>query len=234
MRKVQDNKMTRSMTKIQADFDRLAQFSNEGWDHNNHYHDFLLKHISSPLDEVLEIGGGAGEFSRRLAQKAKHVLALDLSPEMIRIAKERSKAQHNIDYQVADVLQWDFPSARFDCIASIATLHHLPLEDMLLKMKQALKPGGTLLVLDLYDEGGLRLDNLVPNIAAIVMSAFYKQTKNGGVQASSEERAAWEEHGHEDVYLPLAEVRRISESVLGGAQVKQHLLWRYSLVWKKS
>jgi 2-polyprenyl-3-methyl-5-hydroxy-6-metoxy-1,4-benzoquinol methylase len=223
--------MTRSMTKIQADFDRLAQFSNEGWNHNNHYHDFLLKHIPSNCDEALEIGCGAGEFSRRLSQQSKHVLALDLSPEMIRIAKARSTAQRNIDYQIADVLQWDFPAAHFDCIASIATLHHLPLEDMLLKMKQALKPGGTLLVLDLYQDG-LRLGNVIPNIAAMFVSAVYNQVKNGRVQASSEERAAWDEHGHDDVYSTLAEVRRC-DSVLPRAQVKQHLLWRYSLVWKK-
>jgi ubiquinone/menaquinone biosynthesis C-methylase UbiE len=224
--------MTRSMAKVQADFDRLAQFSQDNWNHNNHYHDLLLKHVPSNCDEALEIGCGAGEFSRKLSQRAKHVLALDLSPEMIGIAKERSSAQRNIDYQVTDVLQWDFPIARFDCIASIATLHHLPLEEMLAKMKQALKPNGTLLVLDLYD-GGLRLDNLLPNIAAVLMSAVYKQVKNGGAKPSAEENAAWEEHGKDEVYSTIAEVKTICDRLLPQAQVRQHLLWRYSLVWKK-
>ena len=39
----------------------------------------------------------------------------------------------------------------FDCIASIATLHHLPVREIFLKMKAALKPGGVLLILDLFE-----------------------------------------------------------------------------------
>ena len=40
------------MYTIQADFDRLALLSEEGWDHNNHYHNFLenpLLASSTPL-----------------------------------------------------------------------------------------------------------------------------------------------------------------------------------------
>ena len=48
------------------------------------------------------------------------------------------------------MLQWDFPREKYDCIASIATFHHLPLEVMLQKAKDALKPGGVLLILDLF------------------------------------------------------------------------------------
>jgi len=31
----------------------------------------------------------------------------------------------------------------------------------------------------------------------------------------------------------LSQVRKICEDVLPGAQVRKHLLWRYSIVWKK-
>ena len=34
--------------KIQADFDRLAQFDDDGWTHNNHYIPFLLSHAPFP------------------------------------------------------------------------------------------------------------------------------------------------------------------------------------------
>lgn len=37
--------MTLLTRDIQADFDRLAVFSDERWDHNNHYHQFLLQHL---------------------------------------------------------------------------------------------------------------------------------------------------------------------------------------------
>ena len=46
-------------------------------------------------------------------------------------------------------------------------------------------------------------------------------------------RRAWEEHGRSDRYLTLAEVRRVCGRVLPGASVRRHLLWRYSVVWRK-
>jgi SAM-dependent methyltransferase len=147
---------------IQADFDRLAEFSDEAWSHNNHYHPFLLRHVPVVCDQALDVGCGTGVFTRLLAARAGQVLGIDLSPNMIRIAQERSSHLANVHYQVADVLAYDLPAETFDCIASIATLHHLPLESTLLKLKAALKVGGTLLALDLFRAEGLadRLGNL--------------------------------------------------------------------------
>src|SRR5437762_5441970 len=138
------------MATIQADFHRIALVSPEGSIHNSHYHNFLLRQLPIGCQAALEIGCGKGEFSRRLAETSERVLALDLSPEMIRIARAHSAHLSNIDFQIADVLSYDLPPESFDCIASLATLHHLPLRDIFLKMKAALKPGGVLLVLDLF------------------------------------------------------------------------------------
>jgi hypothetical protein len=64
-----------SATQIQADFDRIALLSTDAWDHNSHYHSFLLKHVPSPRAEALDIGCGTGSFARLLAQRCKRVLA---------------------------------------------------------------------------------------------------------------------------------------------------------------
>jgi ubiquinone/menaquinone biosynthesis C-methylase UbiE len=69
---------------------------------------------------------------------------------MVEVARTRSKEHRNIEYFVADAASWEFPLERFDCVASITTLHHLPLGPMLAKLRDVLKPGGTLLLLDLY------------------------------------------------------------------------------------
>jgi ubiquinone/menaquinone biosynthesis C-methylase UbiE len=139
------------MSSIQEEFDRIALVSPEGSTQNSHYHNFLLRHLGPGCQAALEIGCGKGEFSRRLAEKSERVLALDLSPEMIRIAREHSPRVSNIEFQIADVMKYDLPPEAFDCIATIATLHHLPLREIFLKMKAALKPGGVLLVLDLFE-----------------------------------------------------------------------------------
>ena len=147
------------------------------------------------------------------------------------MAKERSKEYHNIDFQVADAMTYEFSPEQFDCIASIATLHHLPFELVLSKIKSILKPEGTLLVLDLFEAEGLSY--LSTAILAIPVSIGFRLLKCGRIRESAEAQAAWAEHGRTDTYLTLSEVRQASARVLPKARIKRHLLWRYSLVWQK-
>jgi ubiquinone/menaquinone biosynthesis C-methylase UbiE len=224
--------MDNSTQTIQADFDRIALLpSSGGWDHNNHYHPFLLKHLPAHIGAALDIGCGTGDFARLLAARADRVLALDLAPNMIRVAQERSKAFSNIDFQMTDVTTYDLPKAHFDFVASIATLHHLPLGDMLTKMKDALKPGGTLLVLDLYQAD---IVDLLAGIVVVPLNLVMELLKNGRRRAAPEVQQAWADHNQHDTFLKLAEIRRICLGVLPGAWVRRHVFWRYSIVWKKA
>jgi SAM-dependent methyltransferase len=216
---------------VRADFDRLAAISHDGWSHNSHYHGYLLRHLPPHCDESLDIGCGTGAFARLLARHSSRVLALDLSPEMIRVAQGRSAGYPNITYQVADVLEWDFPIERFDCVASIATFHHLPLEPMLAAVKTALKPGGVLLILDLYSSQGWQ-ERLNGGLA-IPASLALRWLRNGRIRETAEARQAWAAHGEHDVYTQISQVREICSTVLPGVTVKRHLFWRYSLVWRK-
>lgn len=219
------------MDKAQSDFDRIAQLDGDGWNHNNHYHRFLLRNIPRPCEEALEIGCGTGEFARLLSTRAEHLLALDLSPEMIRIARERSARYANISFQVADVLESEFPAERFDCVVSIATLHHLPMETMLTKMRTALRPGGTLIILDIWRSE--RISNALTSLLAVPTNVAIKLARNGRLRESHEFREAWAEHCRHDSYLTLSEVRRACTDILPGAHVRKHLFWRYSITWTK-
>lgn len=216
---------------IQEDFDRIALVSEDGAAHNDHYHNFLLRHLPSKCNDVLEIGCGTGGFARRLAERAKQVLAIDLSGEMIRIARERSTQFPNIEFQLADVLGRPLPVASFDCIASIATLHHLPLAEMLLKMKAALKPDGVLVILDLFEAKGFG-DSLA-NLVAIPVSVGLRLLHHGRLRPRREVRAAWAAHEAHDLYPTMSEVHALCDEILPGAKIRKHLLWRYSIVWKK-
>jgi SAM-dependent methyltransferase len=241
------------MSTIQQDFDRIALVSPEGSLQNTYYHDFLLRELPTDRQAALEIGCGKGEFSRRLAETFERVLAIDLSPEMIRLAREQSADFSNIDFQRADVLTCDLPPESFDCIATIATLHHLPLRELLLKMKTALKPGGTLLVLDLFepikwhghparDSGPLSaqgrsiregLWDTFLNLVAMNLSVSLRLIHHGRLLPRREVRAAWTEHARHDVYPTMKEIHALSAEIFPGATVKKHLLWRYSIVWQK-
>jgi len=224
------------MSTIKKDFDRLARLDDGGWTPNNHYHSLLLRSVPANCLRALEVGCGTGAFSRRLAERAQQVVAIDLSPEMIRVASSRSTHIRNVDYRCADVMSGEMAAAEFDCIISIATLHHLPLKEVIFRLKEALKPGGVLVVLDLFapDRNLLRLagwrDTML-NACASGVSVSLRLLHNGRLRPPPEVRAAWEEHGSKDVYLTMPDVRLLGAEFLPGARVRQHLLWRYSLVW---
>jgi len=227
------------LSAIERDFDCLAQFDEPGWTGNNHYHSFLLRHLPPGCNHVLEIGCGKGTFSRALASRARHVAAIDLSSEMIRVARSRSAQFPQIEFEIADVMSREFPAEYFDCIATIATLHHVPTRPVLLKLKEALRPGGVLLVLDLYEpeRNLLRLKGLRDaflNVVAMGASVTLRLIHSGRLRPPREVRQAWAEHGKTDRYHTMDQARGLYASIFPGVIIRRHLLWRYSAIWTRT
>lgn len=220
------------MSSIEADFDRLAILDDEGWTANNHYHNFLLKHVPQNCEDALEIGCGTGAFARLLAKRCKHVVALDLSSEMIRVGRSRSSQFDNLEFQLEDAMTWDFPRSRFDFICSIATLHHLQQRELFVKIKEALKPNGILVVLDLVQSNSL-VERML-DVFGLGVSGGLRLLHNGRLKPPAEVRAAWEQHGKHDHYSTINEMQALAEEILPGANVRRHLLWRYSLVFRNT
>jgi hypothetical protein len=105
------------------------------------------------------------------------------------------------------------------------------MRSVLARMKSALRRGGSLLILDLYRQQGLR--DAFASVLATPFSALMQLLRNGRLRQPAEIRRAWAEHGKHDSYLTLSDVRRFCDELLPGATVKRHLLWRYSVVWRK-
>ena len=219
------------MSSVEADFDRLALLDDEGWTANNQYHNSLLKYVPENCENGLEIGCGTGAFARLLARRCGRVVALDLSSEMIRVARSRSSKFENLEFQLADAMTWDFPQSHFDFVCSIATLHHLEQRELLSKIKDALKPRGVLVVLDLVQS-----DSLAERMCDVVgfgVSGSLRLIHNGRLQPPAEVRKAWEQHGKHDSYLTMRQVRALADEILPRSRVERCLLWRYILIYRK-
>lgn len=216
---------------IEADFDRLALLDEDGWTANNHYHGFLLKHVPADCEYALEIGCGTGAFARQLAERCGRVVGLDLSAEMIRVARARSSRVENLEFQLADAMTYNFPPSHFDFICSIATLHHVDQRELLPKLKAALKPGGVLVILDLVESSGL-IERML-DVVALGVSPSLRLIHNGRLQPSPAVRKAWEQHGKHDSYSTIKQMRALADEILPGSSVQRHLLWRYTLVYQK-
>lgn len=216
---------------IRTDFDRIALLPDEGWNHNAHYHGYLLRQVPERCRRALEIGCGAGELSRLLAGRAERVLAIDLSPQMIRLARARSGLYPNLDFVNADVMTYRFPDNQFDCVVTVTTMHHLPAETFLRKIRASLKPGGVFACLDLYRRSNM--GDLLFDCAAFPANLLLRLMRTGRLRQPGEVREAYAEHGRTDAYLTLPQAGRICADILPGAVVRRHLFWRYSIVWKK-
>ena len=224
-------KLRPNMSSIEADFDRLALLDEEGWTANNHYHNLLLSYVPRNCENALEIGCGTGAFARLLAKRCRRVVGIDLSGEMIRVARSRSVGFGNVEFQIKDAMTQIFPKAHFDYICSIATLHHLQQRELFVKMRDALKPQGVLVVLDLIQSNSLTERML--DVIGLGVSPVLRLFHNGRLKPPAEVRKAWEQHGKHDSYLTVAQVRNLAAELLPGARINRHLLWRYSLIYKK-
>lgn len=223
--------MNASTHQIREEFDRIALLTERYGSVGDIYHNYLSQQLPPHFENALEIGCGIGEFARLLATRARSVVAIDLSPQMIRLAKARSANYQNIEYLQGDVMGLSLPSEGYDCIVTMATLHHLPLGEALVKMKDALKPNGVLIIHDLVAADGLV--ERVRSALAYPVSGARRFWKTGQFRAPREVKEAWAEHGKGEVYLTLNEVREMCRQYLPEARIRRHLLWHYTVVWHK-
>jgi SAM-dependent methyltransferase len=128
-------------------------------------------------------------------------------------------------------MTWGFPQSHFDFICSIATLHHLEQRELFVKMRDALKPGGVLVVLDLVESNGL-VERML-DVIALGVSGGLRLMHNGRLKPPPEVRKAWEQHGKHDHYLTITQMRALADEILPGSSVNRCLLWRYALVYRK-
>ena len=104
--------------------------------------------LLSPDQSVLEIGCGTGTTALRLAGGTRQLLATDVSPAMIAIAREKLAAQPlpQLRFEVADAEMPVPAAAAHDAVLAFNLLHLVSdLDATLATLLAALKPGGRLI-----------------------------------------------------------------------------------------
>ena len=126
-------------------FDNLAPW----WDDEQIRSDEIIGKILDgaevgPGKDVLDVACGTGVlFPDYLARNVKSLTAIDISPEMVRIAREKFPG---ITVLCGDVEDMDF-GGKFDCIVVYNAFPHFPEPARLVeRLSGLLNPGGTLTV----------------------------------------------------------------------------------------
>jgi ubiquinone/menaquinone biosynthesis C-methylase UbiE len=170
----------------------------------------IVKRLSEERDlgDCVELGCGTGYLTRAIAENARHIIATDLSDEMLEVARSQLGEFRNVTIQKADCANTGFPAERFDSLL-MANLIHV-LDDPLPCLREScriLRNGGLLIVVDFtsYRLGlfrtaqlGLRYlrrwgmpprqgqDNLSPEqLARVVESAGFRVKNAQFLQAES-------------------------------------------------
>jgi len=105
-----------------------------------------VKMISSHLKPgmtVLELGCGAGYFTQELARSGADIIAIDVSPELLEIARTKCSSQ-NVEYQIQNAYALSYSEAVFDSVVGSSVLHHLEIEEALRDIYRVLKPRGSI------------------------------------------------------------------------------------------
>jgi ubiquinone/menaquinone biosynthesis C-methylase UbiE len=219
------------MQQVREDFNRIASLTAHDAEAQVLYSNYLLRHVPVDCKRILEVGCGFGSFTRLVANRAAHVTAIDLSPQMIEVARERSASYSNLEFTLGDFLQLQLPEESYDCVVTIATLHHLPVSEALEKMKAMLRPGGVLVLHDLLTDK--TFIDMVFNIVKVPVNRAVRFWRTGRFWLPREVRRAWAEHGSHETYLKAKDVRAMRDEHLPGGRVHNHFLWRYTIVWRK-
>jgi 2-polyprenyl-3-methyl-5-hydroxy-6-metoxy-1,4-benzoquinol methylase len=103
----------------------------------------MLSNHLRPGMTVLELGCGTGSFTRELARSGADIIAIDVSPELLEIAKADCSAP-NIQFQIQNAYALGYSEGVFDSVVGSSVLHHLEVEKALRDIYRVLKPGGTI------------------------------------------------------------------------------------------
>src|SRR5690242_11979728 len=107
-------------------------------------------------DTILDVACGPGLLACAFARTARHVTGVDLTPAMIERARalQRSEGLANLSWQVGDVTSLPFPDGSFSLAFTRYSFHHLlDPADVLAEMVRVTRPGGRVVVADVYTSG---------------------------------------------------------------------------------
>jgi 2-polyprenyl-3-methyl-5-hydroxy-6-metoxy-1,4-benzoquinol methylase len=150
---------------------------------------------------VLEIGCGTGTFTALLARAGLHILAIDLSPDLLALAHQRGLPADQVTWAERRFEDGHFDHP-FDAIFGSSVLHHLDIEASLPRLFALLKPKGwlafaepNLLNPQVWMERNIpavrRRLGVSPDETAIVRWRLARQLKEAGFQAVSIRNVDW-------------------------------------------
>jgi len=133
--------------KRQGRYDRGEEHNDE-WRQQVATIEEALAHFGA-TGNVLELAGGTGWWTERLARTANHLSVVDSSPEALALNRERV-GRTDVEYMVVDLFSWR-PERSYDVVFFSFWLSHVPrtrFSAFWTLVRACLAPGGRVFLID--------------------------------------------------------------------------------------
>jgi SAM-dependent methyltransferase len=199
------------------------------WNHNVYYQPLILGAVPPGCGSALDVGCGDGRLACLLAERCRDVTGVDRDHQMIALARERALAVRNVAFIDAEFPAFPFEDASFDFIASNTAIHHMNFEAALMAMSRLLRPGGRLAIVGLARNATAR--DYLPDVMGAPLQLGLGLS-HAGLRAARREDPS-PRFPIKEPAMTWDQVRIASLRLLPGVQYRRHLLWRYSILWRK-
>jgi ubiquinone/menaquinone biosynthesis C-methylase UbiE len=170
----------------------------------------VTRQYFQPDMEVLEFGCGTGSTAIAHAPYVKHILAIDVSPKMLEIARGKADAGNveNVTFRQADIAGLSVPDESLDAVMGHSILHLVDDKDAVIaKVRKMLKPGGLFITSTacLADSQNylklvlpiMRLFGLAPQVAFFTRKQLLDSMTAGGFEIDHE----WQPSKNKAVFI---------------------------------
>jgi len=104
----------------------------------------FVEFIGNKKKKILEVGCGTGILTKEIAKTNNLIYAVDISPELLNIAKKKIPNQ-NVIFKITDACNTHFKNCFFDYIIGSSILHHLEINLAIKEFYRILKRGGKIM-----------------------------------------------------------------------------------------
>ena len=175
---------------------------------------------ATPGDHILDVGCGPGFYSRELLDQVGpegSVTGIDQSPQMLAVARRRSKGFGNARFEEGDATGLPVESGRFDRALSVQVLEYVAdIPAALAETHRALRPGGRVVIWDVdwatvswHSEDAGRMDRVLRAWDEHLAHASLPRTLAPSLRAAGFEDVRMDAHAFATAEL--------SEETYGGA-----------------
>ncbi|WP_022881416.1 class I SAM-dependent methyltransferase [Gryllotalpicola ginsengisoli] len=198
------------------------------WNRDAAYHAWIVRIAAEHAGDVLDVGCGDGTLVARLAEVSHAVVGIDRDPVAVGQARKTLQFVPGAAVEVSEFSsEWGLEPSSYDVITMVSTLQELPLRPALLRARELLKPGGSLLVVGTA-RPATPFDTAWAAAAeplAEGLRLFYSWRGMYRPEFVTEDAPATTQ--------TFAEVHAAVAELLPGAQLRRGLLGRYRLRWSK-